>query len=103
MLMVGRACLGNPFIFREINAYLLNGKQLPQASPQEKIEVMKRHIQKICQYKGERIGMKEARKHIAYYLKGFYGASSFRNEAGKLCTYEDFLCLIDKIAVFLKI
>ncbi len=102
MLMVGRGSLGNPFIFREINAYLSDGKIIPKATNTEKLSVMTEHIRKICDYKGERIGMKEARKHIAYYLKGFYGASAFRNEAGKLCTYEEFLSLTDKIGSFLE-
>ena len=58
---------------------------------------MQRHIKKICEYKGEKIGMKEARKHIAYYLKGFHGAAAFRNEAGRLCTYDDLLRLVEKV------
>ena len=102
MVMVGRASLGNPFIFREINACLSGNTEISQPSVAEKLDIMTRHIRKICDYKGERIGMKEARKHIAYYLKGFYGASSFRNEAGKLCTFEDFLHLSDKIRLSLK-
>jgi len=58
---------------------------------------MAKHVKKICTYKGENIGMKEARKHIAYYLKGFHGAAAFRNEAGRLCTYDDLLRLIENV------
>ena len=50
---------------------------------------MKRHIEKICEYKTEKYGMREARKHVAWYLKGFKGAAKFRNEAGKLSTLSE--------------
>ncbi len=94
MVMVGRASLGNPWVFKQINEYIYNGKEIPTPTAQERLEVLQKHIKKICDYKGEKIGMKEARKHVAYYLKGFHGAAAFRNEAGKLCTYDDLLRLI---------
>lgn len=98
MVMVGRAALGNPWIFKQINEYVLNNKNvIPLPTADERLLVMQRHIKKICEYKGEKIGMKEARKHIAYYLKGFHGAAAFRNEAGRLCTYDDLLRLVEKV------
>jgi len=97
MVMVGRASLGNPWVFRQINEYVLNGKEIPKPTAEERLRVMERHVKKICEYKGEKIGMKEARKHVAYYLKGFHGAAAFRNEAGRLCTYDDLLSLINRV------
>ena len=97
MVMVGRASLGNPWIFKQINEYMTTGKIIPNITANERLQIMAEHIKKICQYKGEKIGMKEARKHVAYYLKGFHGAAAFRNEAGRLCTYNDRLNLIDKV------
>lgn len=97
MVMVGRASLGNPWIFKQINEYIYNGKEIPKPTADERLEVLQKHIKKICDYKGEKIGMKEARKHVAYYLKGFHGAASFRNEAGRLCTYDDLLRLIELV------
>lgn len=97
MVMVGRASLGNPWIFKQINEYMTTGKIIPNITANERLQIMAEHIKKICQYKGEKIGMKEARKHVAYYLKGFHGAAAFRNEAGRLCTYNDLLNLIDKV------
>ena len=97
MVMVGRASLGNPWVFKQINEYMTTGKIIPNATAEERLQVMAEHIKKICQYKGEKVGMKEARKHVAYYLKGFHGAAAFRNEAGRLCTYSDLLSLIDKV------
>lgn len=94
MVMVGRAALGNPWIFSQINAWLLDLRILPPPTIEEKLSVMFRHIKKICEYKGEKIGMKEARKHVSWYLKGFKGAASFRNEAGRLETLDDLQSLI---------
>ncbi len=97
MVMVGRASLGNPWIFKQINEYVYNNKEIPMPTADERLQVLQKHIKKICEYKGEKIGMKEARKHVAYYLKGFHGAAAFRNEAGKLCTYDDLLRLIELV------
>lgn len=97
MVMVGRASLGNPWIFKQINEYIYNNKEIPMPTADERLQVLQKHIKKICEYKGEKIGMKEARKHVAYYLKGFHGAAAFRNEAGKLCTYDDLLRLIELV------
>lgn len=97
MVMVGRASLGNPWVFKQINEYMTTGIILPPVSAEERLQTMAEHINRICQYKGEKIGMKEARKHVAYYLKGFHGAAAFRNEAGRLCTYNDLLELIEKV------
>lgn len=97
MVMVGRASLGNPWVFKEINEYIHNGRNIAPPNTDERLKVMTEHIKKICLYKGEKIGMKEARKHVAYYLKGFHGAAALRNEAGRLCTYDDLLALIEKV------
>lgn len=97
MVMIGRASLGNPWIFKQVNEYLKDGTVIKPPTATERLNIMAEHISRICKYKGEKIGMKEARKHVAYYLKGFYGAAYFRNEAGKLCTYNDLLRLIELI------
>lgn len=97
MVMVGRASLGSPWVFKEINNYLFENKPTPPPTPEERLQVMAEHVRRICLYKGENIGMKEARKHVAYYLKGFHGAASFRNEAGRLCSYDDMLNLIERV------
>lgn len=96
-VMVGRAALGNPWIFSQINAWLTNERIIPDPTPEEKLLVMLKHTERICEYKGEKMGMKEARKHIAWYLKGFYGAASFRNEAGRVATMDDLKSLVCKV------
>lgn len=89
MVMVGRGALGNPWVFSQINAWLSDMRVLAPPSMEERLTVMRRHIMKICAYKGEAHGMKEARKHVGWYLKGFRGAAQFRGEAGTLSSIED--------------
>ena len=72
--MVGRASLGNPWIFSEINAYLENPDCIIKAPTlEEKLNVMCRHIEKMVEYKGEHMAMLQARKLIAGYFKGMRG------------------------------
>ena len=90
LVMVGRAACGRPWIFSEIKHYLETGKILPPPSPDEQLDIMNEHIRLLCTDKGEYIGMKEARKHTAWYLKGRPGAAKLRNMCGSLSTLEDF-------------
>ncbi|MCM1285907.1 MAG: tRNA dihydrouridine synthase DusB [Acetobacter sp.] len=87
-VMIGRGALGNPWIFRRINAYLDECRVLPDVSVSEKMVVMLRHIQTIIDYKGEYTAVREARHHAAYYTKGLRGGAAFRREIGQLETYE---------------
>ena len=98
LVMVGRGALGNPWIFSEINAYMSGEILLPEPSLPERLHIMRRHIETLCEYKGENVGMREARKHVAWYIKGFHSAASLRNEAGTLRTLEDFYKLLKRVA-----
>lgn len=83
-LMVGRGALGRPWVFEQINAYLRDGTLLADPPVEERMHVMCAHIQKICEYKGERIGIREARKHAAWYVKGIRGAAHYRQDLSTL-------------------
>ena len=83
-LMVGRGALGRPWVFQQINAYLNEGRILPEPPVSERMRVMLNHIQMLCTYKGERIGIREARKHATWYTKGIRDAAQFRRELGML-------------------
>lgn len=96
-LMVGRGALGAPWVFEAINAYLEKGEILPEPDVEEKMKVMLSHIQKLCEYKGEYIGMREARKHSSWYIKGMRGAAAFRQEIGGLETFEQLVDLSEKV------
>lgn len=87
-VMVGRGALGRPWVFSQINAYLQHGVILPEPPVSERMRIMVKHIRLICDYKGERVGMREARKHAAWYMKGIRGAASYRQQAGTLETLE---------------
>ena len=90
LVMVGRGALGNPWVFRQINAYLTNSCTLiPPPGAAERIVVIKRHIDALCALKGEDRALREARKHVGWYLHGLRGAAQFRRRAGELCTLAD--------------
>lgn len=97
LVMVGRGSYGRPWVFKEIEHYLESGESLPEPTLRERIEVMKRHISMIVDFKGERQGMKEARKNVAWYIKGIKNAAGFRNACGKLSSYDEFLSFCDTV------
>lgn len=96
-LMIGRGALGRPWIFESVNAYLENGTQIPEPPIEERMRVMTEHIKLICEYKGERVGMREARKHAAWYIKGIRGAAAFRQEVGTLSTMDELEALAKRV------
>lgn len=89
MVMLGRGALGRPWVFSQINAYLDNEVILPEPPVTEKMRVMLKHIEKLCEYKGERIGIREARKHAAWYTKGLHGAANYRSRIGLISSIEE--------------
>lgn len=91
LVMIGRGALGNPWIFREINSLIGYDRPSLPVSAAERITVMLRHIRQLCEYKGEDIGMREARKHSAWYFKGMKGAAAMRKKAGSLRTFDDLI------------
>ena len=96
-IMVGRGALGRPWVFSQINAYLKDGVILPEPPVSERMRVMVEHIKKICEYKGEKIGIREARKHAAWYIKGVKGAAAYRQQVGMLESIEQLEELAFKI------
>ena len=90
MVLVGRGAMGNPWVFRQINAYLRDSCTiLPPPGIAERIVVIRRHMDALCVLKGEQRAMREARKHVGWYLHGVRGAAQFRRRAGELSTLED--------------
>ncbi len=101
-VMVGRGARGNPFIFREINALLNNGKSIDEASFDEKISTLVRHIKMLCDYKGEYIGIREARKHTAWYIKGLKDSALMRSRVCQTQTLDELLNIIDQYKKMLE-
>ena len=95
-VMVGRAAQGNPFIFKEINAYL-NGEEYKAPEKEEIKKVILRHGAMQLEYKGEYIGIREMRKHLSWYVKGVEGAAHLRKRINELETFEELNALVDEI------
>lgn len=90
LVMIGRATLGNPWIFSQINAYLENPNvKIHTPDLEERLGVMIEHIGKMVEYKGEHMAMLQARKLVVGYFKGMKGAAALRNDAGKIKTLDD--------------
>lgn len=79
-VMIGRAAQGNPFIFRQVREYLETGRIDYNPSPRERLLQMTEHIEMLVSEKGEARGVREARKHIAWYIKGQKGAARLKSE-----------------------
>lgn len=97
LVMIGRGARGAPWVFRILRAYFERGVRLPEPETEEKLDIMLRHIRLTCEYKGEYSGMREARKHVAWYCKGWQGAAALRSRAGSLSRYEDLEALAKDI------
>lgn len=98
LVMVGRASMGNPWIFEQINAYLEDpGAVLHKPSLDEKLDTMVRQVSDMVRYKGEYIAIRQARKLVVGYFKGMKGAAALRNEAGRIETIDDLIRLRNRI------
>ena len=95
-LMVARGAKGNPWLFKRINHYLDTGELLPPPSKEEVKAMILRHGMLQIECKGEYIGMREMRKHVAWYTAGFPHSSSLRNEINQVASLEELCALIDK-------
>jgi nifR3 family TIM-barrel protein len=94
-LMIGRAAVGNPWIFRECKAYLEKGELIPPPSLKERIEILKIHIRRSIEYKGERRTILEMRKFYSGY---FRGVPDFKKHRMKLMTMDEMDGVLELIA-----
>lgn len=83
-VMIGRACLGDPWIFRRVTHFLDTGVMLPMPSPREKLEMAIRHLKMAVEFKGEVRAVREMRKPIAWYLKGVPGSNRVKQQVQRL-------------------
>jgi nifR3 family TIM-barrel protein len=87
-VMIGRAALGNPWMLYRTIHYLETGENIPEPTPQEKMEVCILHMDRLIKLKGEEVAVREMRKHASWYIKGLRGAARIRDEINQLTTRE---------------
>ena len=97
LVMIGRGSYGRPWLFAQIRDHFDGKAPRPEPELDEKIAIMRHHIELLCEDKGERTGMREARRQAAWYIKGINGAAKFRNRFGSISTLADFNELIEEI------
>jgi nifR3 family TIM-barrel protein len=87
-VMIGRGCLGKPWIFKQVGLFLDQGAIVPDPSFAEKLAIMFRHLELQINHSGEERGIKEMRKHLAWYLKGRPGAAKTKEKINHLTSFK---------------
>ena len=95
-VMIARAAQGNPWVFREVNAYLENGVILERPPRRDIVRMILRHADMLCDCKGEKVGMRAMRGHVHNYLSGFPGASKVRKSVNSVTTKAQLQALLAK-------
>jgi nifR3 family TIM-barrel protein len=101
-IMIGRAAIGYPWIFREIKAYLKDGTVLPPPTLAERIVVCKKHLDRSIEWKGPIVGINEMRRHYTNYLKGLPGIKEYRLKLVTLTSPESINEVLDQITEHYK-
>jgi len=96
-LMIGRASYGNPWIFKEVKHYLEHGDLLPPPGVEERIKVSMIHLQRSVEWKGERRGVIELRKHWSDYFKGYPNFKPFRQRLMEIETSGEIKTILKNI------
>lgn len=96
-VMIARGALGNPWIFRDATA-LWRGEELPlRPSNEEKLRMLLRHFDLITADKGERIAVREIRKHVGWYIKGIHGAAALRRQVNQISDAAEMRRVINQV------
>jgi nifR3 family TIM-barrel protein len=98
-IMIGRAAIGYPWIFNEIKHYIKTGEQLPAPTIQQRVDVIRKHLYKSVEWKGNTLGILEMRRHYTNYLKGFPHVKEFRTKLVTLKTVEEIEEVLQEIIV----
>ena len=96
-VMIGRAVEGNPWIFREMNHYFATGEELQRPTLDEIKETILRHARAQIEIKGEFIGIREMRKHVAWYTAGMPHSAGLRRESNNISSYEELQQLLERL------
>lgn len=94
-IAIGRGALGNPFIFRELSKYFIEGQVVDKPSNKEILDTIQRHHQLLLDLKGEKLALLEMRGHVAWYLKGKPGSARIKDLCNKQTTFSDVLTILE--------
>lgn len=100
--MIGRGAQGNPWIFRQILHSLETGEELPKPTMEEVTEMLLRHARAQIAFKGEVVGIREMRKHAAWYTSGYKNSARLRGKINEVETYEDLEALFRSVLSYTR-
>lgn len=101
-VLIARAAQGNPWIFKRVTHYLETGEILPEPTLEERIPVILKHAEMLLAHKGDYIGIREMRSHLAAYVKGLHGATEFRRRSTRVESLDDIKYLLEALQEELK-
>ena len=93
-IAIGRGSLGNPFIFRELYEWFINGKRIDKPTNQEIFDTILKHHNLLVELKGEKLAMLEMRSHVAWYLKGKPGSAKVKDLCNKQTDFNDVIVIL---------
>ncbi|MGV8153509.1 MAG: tRNA dihydrouridine synthase DusB [Alkaliphilus sp.] len=94
-IMIGRGAQGNPWVFNQISEYMKTGKSLQKPSLKERVDTIIYHMDLLIDCKGEYIGIREMRKHIAWYIKGYKNSARIRDDVNRINTAEEMKIILN--------
>lgn len=96
-VMIGRASIGSPWFFKEVKHYIKTGEKLDEPSISERVEAVRKHVKWACEWKGDRVGILEMRRHYANYFKGIENFKGYRKQLVSLMEEEEIMQVLDDI------
>ena len=101
-VMIGRASLGNPWIFKQVNEYIENDKKIDNPTPLERVEMCIKHLNYLKDIKIDKVAVLEIRNHVAWYLKGLKGSNEIKNEIFKTKDIDKIEQILNDYKLFIK-
>lgn len=102
LIMIGRGVLGNPWLIKQINAYLEEGKILAYPTYIERIDMCLEHLNNLYELKNEKLAILEIRNHIAWYLKGLPKSNEIKNKIFLCKNISDIIKILNQYKIFIK-
>jgi len=96
-VMIGRAAMGNPFIFQQSVELVENGRTVDPPDLEERVNTAVRHLDLACRFKGEAVAVREMRKHFSWYIKGLRGAARLRERINQAAARDELVKIIQEI------